>query len=265
MATGAASIWLLMQALARVLLLATHWPLWPMAAAAALAVEAMVWLYALERRIVSRRMGVTLTGLRALLLALVILMLVQPVFAWVIESSRKRTVVVLVDASASMHVADKQMPPHQKLRLAEALGAAAARRPYRLGDSAEILRGIREGLAGELGRLDRLVKTDPSLTGQQLPKVRKRLGEKLPGWGEAVAGQVQPIDAVLAEFPNLPQGLRAMLMDTKGTLSKEVGEPKGGTMPSMIERPSSRPETTDVRRGSAQGIESRSTLPWVRR
>jgi len=68
-ATGAAGLWLLLQALARVLLLATHWPLWPMALLAAMVVEAMVWLYALERRIVSRRMGLTLTALRALLLA----------------------------------------------------------------------------------------------------------------------------------------------------------------------------------------------------
>ena len=113
-----AGIWAGFVVLDRVILLATHWALWPIALAAAAGAEALLWLYDLERRTISRRTGLALAALRLALLGLVILMLAQPVLAWAWSENPKRTLAILVDTSASMRIADPQRPAHGKLRLA---------------------------------------------------------------------------------------------------------------------------------------------------
>ncbi len=259
LAVGGAGTWLAMQALARGLLLTTPWPLWPMALLTVAAVEALVWLYALERRIVARRTGLALTALRVGLLALVVLMLVQPVLASVFTQTRRRTVAVLLDNSASMRIPDRHMPAHEKLRLAEALGLRAARRPFRLEESADALRAVREGLTGELDRLDRLAKPGARVAAPLLRELRKGLHPKLQAWSQQLGKQVAPLEEVLAAVPKLPQSLKASLLHTKATLSQEVAqrltEAAGWTHPKAADKlPGNLPRLRDALRRAAAGL-----------
>ena len=222
MALGFAGIWLALQVLGRIFLLATHWPLWPLAAGGALLAEALIWLYALERRVVSRRMGLLLTGLRLGLLGLLVLMLTQPVRVWVSGQTRKRTVAVLVDTSASMQIADRQLLPHERLRLAEALSVPAARRPYRFEAQARRLRGAREELLEELKWLDALAGSSNQQLSETLGRRRKDLNDRLTSVHKAVGGQIAPVEAALEETKALSQQWRAALLDAKATLSRNV-------------------------------------------
>ncbi len=246
-ALAAAGVWLAIQLIGRGLLLTTRWPLWPVALLAAAGAEGAIWLYELERRVVSRRMGRTLTALRVLLLALVVGMLIQPVIALAFTETRKRTLAVLLDASASMGIADGQLPPHERLRLAEAFSVPAARRPYRLDDHADALHALREELVAELGRVDRLARSDPQLARRQLAGREKDLRQKLLGWADLAANQADGLQSVLTEFARLPQPMRAALMDGKATLGKEVrdrlksaaartGGKQAGELPAELDR-----------------------------
>ena len=58
-AAGFGTILLASQVAVRGMLLTTNWRVWPLALAGGLAVETLLSLYALERRTVSRRAGVT--------------------------------------------------------------------------------------------------------------------------------------------------------------------------------------------------------------
>ena len=101
------------------LILATNWTIWPIVLFGAAAIETILSLYGLERRVVSRRLGLALAGLRVALLALVIGMLAQPVRPWTLDKTLQRYVAVLVDNSASMYVPDTQLVPSEKMRLAQ--------------------------------------------------------------------------------------------------------------------------------------------------
>jgi len=220
-ALAAAGAWLAFHALTAVFLLAVEWAL-PVALLAAGAAEGLIWLYRLERRIVPARTGALLTGLRLGLLAVVALMLVQPVFVSVWSRTRKRTLAVLVDASASMRIADRQLGEHEKLRLAEAFSVDAARRSVRLEDSADQLRAVQARLAHELAWLDRLAqgKTDTAQT--QLAQRRKGLHETFTASADALAEQIETLQSVLDEFANLEKPLAADLLSVKGSLSARV-------------------------------------------
>ncbi len=117
-AAGTAAIWSVWQAIARHLVLESSWPLWVNALVGAAAIEIIIGLYQLEKRIVRPGVGRWLLGLRLLMTAAVLTILVQPVFARDEERREDRNVVVLVDDSASMQIADRGMPVDEKLALA---------------------------------------------------------------------------------------------------------------------------------------------------
>ena len=117
-AAGTAALWAVWQAIARHLVLESTWPLWVNALVGAAAIEIIIGLYQLEKRIVSRRLGRWLLALRLTATAAVLTILVQPVFARDEETREDRNVVVLVDDSASMQIADREMPVDERLGLA---------------------------------------------------------------------------------------------------------------------------------------------------
>ncbi len=217
-----AGVWLGIQLLAKVFLLTTTWSIWPMALGAAALGEALIWLYALERRIVPGRKGVALTALRLALLGLLLGLLLQPVWASTSTDWRKRALAVLIDDSASMRISDPQLRSHEKLRLAEMFSLPAAQRPYRLEEAAENLQSLRRELAAELGWLDRLAQGKQEAARAQLARRRKELHKKLNAWTEAVAGQVEALETVLREVAALDDRLRASLLDAKATLNRQV-------------------------------------------
>lgn len=155
----------------QVVTLATHWPLWLLLSGGAALVEALVALYHLERQTLRRPAAITLSMLRVALLLGLIAMLCQPVL--VLESSRRvrRQVAVVLDDTASMHVADSGMSPAGKLRLAETLGVPAAYRPCRLEQAAARLRTLQEQLQAQADLLVSLADVEPDARGSA---VRKR-------------------------------------------------------------------------------------------
>ena len=219
---GFVGTWLAFELLGRVVLLGTNWPLWPVALGGAALAEGTIALYALERKVVSRRMGAALTALRLALVGLVVLMLLQPVLASARSQTRKRTLAVLLDVSASMRIPDRQLPAHAKLRLAEAFSLRCARRPYRLEENAAALRHLRERLLPELGWLERLSAADGKAARAELVRRRADLHAALSDAQESLTDQIRAVEGVLKEVTTPGQRLRAALLDVKATLSGAV-------------------------------------------
>jgi hypothetical protein len=90
-----------------------------------LPVALIVWLYFYEIRLLSRRMAAGLLSLRlGVLVLLLFLLFLQPVYGHDVTYSLPGRVVVAVDRSDSMDIADPQRPAVEKLRLARALKLA---------------------------------------------------------------------------------------------------------------------------------------------
>ena len=82
----------------------------------------VLWLYRYELRLVRRRAAVCLLGLRLVaILLLVFLICLQPILARSSSEELHGRVLIAVDRSGSMDVADPQRPTVDKLRLALAL------------------------------------------------------------------------------------------------------------------------------------------------
>src|SRR5262245_4933267 len=82
----------------------------------------LAWLYAYELRLVSRLSASGLLGLRLVVLTLLLLLVcLQPVYARTRTEQLPGRVLVVVDRSWSLDVADPQREPVDKLRLARAL------------------------------------------------------------------------------------------------------------------------------------------------
>ena len=116
--TATAAAWCGFQALGRWTELASHWPIWLAALVTGLAVEGTAALYLRERKVISRRLGITLTILRGLAVLLLLVMLMQPVLVWTNNRSIVRRVAVLLDDSESMHFVDRQWTASERLELA---------------------------------------------------------------------------------------------------------------------------------------------------
>jgi hypothetical protein len=163
------------QALQRGLVLATNWPIWPIALLGAVAVETVLALYLMERRTLSRRTGLALAVLRVALVALVVTMLTQPVRPWTLDKTIQRYVAVLLDTSASMYVPDTQLAPAEKIRLAEKFSPDAVRRPYALDAVAEEMERVRADLLAQGEWLASLAGAAQADRGKQLAARRDNL------------------------------------------------------------------------------------------
>ena len=209
------------QVLMRVLVLATNWPIWPIALGGAVVVEVLLLLYNLERQTVSRRAGMGLAALRVALVLLVVVMLTQPVRSLELQHKLKRFVAVLLDDSASMHLADRQLTPSEKLRLGEMLSIVDSQRPSRLDAAWQQLERVRQKLTEEGDRLQGIKEPDRP---RQLAARRKEMSELLTKARETVAGQAGAIGAALAGKVGMDQRTRDLLNDAKGKLDAYVRE-----------------------------------------
>ncbi len=82
----------------------------------------ILWLYRYELRLVTRWTATFLLGLRLAVLALLLLLVcLQPIYARTKTDGLPGRILVAVDRSDSMEIADPQRPPADKLRLARAL------------------------------------------------------------------------------------------------------------------------------------------------
>ena len=149
---------------------ATNWPLWPILLAGAALVEVVLSLYQLERRALPRRTGAALSALRALLILAVVAMLCQPVRIFDRSRQVNRRAVLLLDTSSSMQVADNGMTPAEKVRLAERLSPASARRPFALDEMAARLREAQQRITSQGDWLMALSTTPPGARPELTPR-----------------------------------------------------------------------------------------------
>jgi hypothetical protein len=210
------------QAAQRVVVLATNWPLWPLALGGAAAVEGILGLYALERRTVSRRVGAALAALRVAAVLLAVAMLTQPVAALHRRRDIPRCVAVLVDDSASMYVADTQMSPAEKVRLAEALGARGVRRQCRLDAAARRLRDAGERLKALHASLAALAEAPADLRRRQLRRRRDDLRDDLTEARDLARRQAEAVERAADGRLKLPKDLLAELRDVRAQLRLQV-------------------------------------------
>jgi len=189
------------QALQRGLVLATNWPLWPIALLGAVAVEVVLGLYRLERRTLTRAPGLALAVLRVAIVGLVIVMLAQPVRPWNLDKTIQRFVAVLVDTSASMYVPDTQLGPAEKIRLAETLGIEGVQRQHALDTAADDQEQIRQDLTAQGEWLASLATADPDGRRKQLDARRDAMHSAFVAAdkkvGDLAAVIAKPIDAAL--------------------------------------------------------------------
>lgn len=97
-----------------------YWIGWSVVLIAALVMIVMLLRY--ERKLVPQKVGATLLAMRMIVIALLVLILLQPVWSWSLESAVTGRIVVAVDLSESMTTADKHAQRAEKLRWARALG-----------------------------------------------------------------------------------------------------------------------------------------------
>jgi len=90
--------------------------------ALAAAVTCIAMLFRYERQLIEKKLGYTLLTLRVTVLAVLGLILLEPVLAWTLDVERSGRIVVAVDVSQSMETKDEQATEAEKLRTAQALG-----------------------------------------------------------------------------------------------------------------------------------------------
>ncbi len=176
---GAATVWLAFQLASRFLVLDAAWSLWSIAWIAAAAVEVAVWLYEVESAQVSRGAGSALLGLRIAMILLLAVVLAQPVLWWETRRDVTRYAAVLVDDSASMHMADRALSPSEKLRLAALFDLQAVRDRPPLDLIPDRLAGVADRLSKESQGLQAIPDTDAAAFTSFLEKQGASLGELL--------------------------------------------------------------------------------------
>ncbi|MBE3100110.1 MAG: hypothetical protein IMZ44_23560 [Planctomycetes bacterium] len=219
-AVGFVAMLAVAQALQRPLTLATNWPLWPIALGGAAAVEAVLALYAMERRTVSRGAGLALAALRVALVALVVMMLAQPVRPWTLDKTLQRFVAVLLDNSASMYVPDSQLTPSEKMRVAEKFGVEGVRRPFALDLASDALDKVRADLAAQGEWLASIASAPADERQKQLQGRRETLSHALEAADKKVADQAAALARPLQG--QLPADAILRLEDLRKRLNSQV-------------------------------------------
>lgn len=125
--------------------------LWP--ATGLVALVLLLALYRYERRLVSRRAGLSLLGLRLLAALALLIALLDPVAARTRHETVRGRVIVGLDRSASMDTADPQRPEPDRARLASALGLSPGEDPGTL-PRLEIARRLFAGSPGLASALE---------------------------------------------------------------------------------------------------------------
>jgi len=151
---GTACLWCCLRVLSQLVVFGTDWPLLLWAAIGAAATELIVWLFALEAGSVAAPLARRLLCLRLGALGLVLLVLLEPL--WAIHGERRvdKTVVILVDDSESMHLQDDGWSQSEQLDIARLFnpGSVAGRPPQAAG--LRQLEQARSGIAAALAGAD---------------------------------------------------------------------------------------------------------------
>jgi len=182
-----AGVWASLSGLRGLVRLSPEWPLWAVALAAALAVESILRLYRYEAGAVSPRRARWVIGLRLSALAVLVWILIEPVWVREVARERQREVVVLLDDSGSMHLTD---PGEERTRFE--IGRAAL-------EDARVLETLGKTLRVRVLRAARSVR---------------EVDETAPeGWGDAT-DLAAALETVLEQVP--PDELAGVIMVSDG-------------------------------------------------
>ena len=215
-----AAVFLTMQAVQHLLVLGTSWPLWPIALAAAAAVELLLILYDHERRTVSRHTGIAIAVLRIALMLLVVAMLTQPLKSLSLTKDFQRVVAILVDDSASMHVPQTQLTAPEKVRRAEMLGIIS--RPYRLEEVHQDLEQVRSDLSALHDWLNEVGRSDAKQMGRQLAGRADSMSDTLQRARERLDKQTRAMDDLIVGKLKMGRETDTALKNFKATLIVSV-------------------------------------------
>ena len=188
----------------------TIWLAIPLAiGAAALA----VWLYLPDARSLGRRGGLTLLCLRAAVVVLMALILLQPILRFVHTGRRKSTILFFVDTSESMSVADTGISPERVEQLVEGL---------RLRDKVDDERPSEDlgALAAEVAKVVERLAAPGVEIGEwraELDSVRRPLSTLSTALGELDTARIPASDRAAVETA-------AFLNEELGGFKKEEGE-----------------------------------------
>ncbi|MES2922313.1 MAG: hypothetical protein V4819_12245 [Verrucomicrobiota bacterium] len=181
------AVWAILFGISHWLRISPDWPLGAVALACATAVELILWLYRYEAGAVTIGRARWIIGLRLMALAVLVWILIEPMWVRKVEREIKREVVVVLDDSGSMQLKDE--------------GSDATR--IAIGDAALAKSKIVEKL-GEKLRV-RVVKAARSVRAE---------GEAVAeGWGDAT-DLASALGTVLEQVP--PDELAGVLMVSDG-------------------------------------------------
>ncbi len=202
---GLAAMLLGFEAAGRWVTFTTPWPMWVLAASAAVAMELTANLYSLERRAMSRPVGWAVTIVRLVLVVAVVGVLAQPVRIRRHQQTVRRTVAILVDESASMRVADDALSPAERIRLAEMLGVRAARRPVHLDETAARLTVAARTIADVADWLEEVASLRQSAAVQVARQGATTHGDRLAEAQAVLIAQREQLDAAGRDGGTPPQ------------------------------------------------------------
>ncbi|MEI8242362.1 MAG: hypothetical protein WCI17_03775, partial [bacterium] len=146
-AAAAVVLWALLTLASRVVAWGSGWRIVTLAVCGAAGMEALAALYERERRVLTPKIGRTVTVLRAALFLLVLFALAQPSAVWFKTRVIERRVAVLVDESASMQEPEKLWTPSQQFDLAALCGAPAPQARPDFAGLRQELEHLRRGIA----------------------------------------------------------------------------------------------------------------------
>ncbi len=221
-AVGFAALFLTAQAARQWIVLATSWPIWLVALAGAVVAEALLALYSVERRTISRRMGRALVALRILLALLVLAMLCQPVLRMDRRQGVRRYVAVLVDRSASMQVPDTGLSVPEKVRLADLFLGGNIGRPHPMEGAVQELEAVGRDIDTLAQWLAMVGEQGPELQQRHMAARQQELGRKLEGAHDVVSRQVEALDKLLDGSWEPDDETRAAVAELKGRLIEKV-------------------------------------------
>ena len=188
-------------------------------AAGVLALVLLVVLYREERRLVSRRAGLGLLGLRLAAAAVLVLALFEPIAAQTFHTVVKGRVVVALDVSESMATADPHRPAEEKTRLARLLALSPGAAPEALPRRA-VARRLLEAKDGPIARLAREHATSAFTFN------RETAPATLAGLADALKHLTRPDDPAAQTTdwqPVLAEALKASRTDSSADAAPVLG------------------------------------------
>ncbi|SIO32298.1 hypothetical protein SAMN05444166_3779 [Singulisphaera sp. GP187] len=206
---------------------------WLWVAAGGIALVLLLVLYREERRLVSRRTGLGLLGLRLTAAAVLVLALFEPIASRSYRETTKGRVIVAVDVSESMTTADPDRPGTDRQRLAKTLRMSPGESVENLSRR-EIARRLLTAKGAAIDQIERIHGVEAfAFARESAPATLAALAETLkqPGkpddpatsttdWQPVLAGALRESDAPVLGIVLLTDGRQNAPGDSTATVDR---------------------------------------------